>query len=362
MKKILALLLALLLVTACAPASGGETPEPEETKVWKVALMVGNLGDLSFNDSAARGVNKANADFSDVEVTIVEYGVDPDRYEAAVLDTADAGYDVIITSGTLQGFVETHSGDFPDTAFIIFDTAASYDPAGAGFPNIYGISFKANEASFLGGYLAASLSETGVISFLGGMDIPVISDFLVGYIEGAQAANPDVKVAYRYAGSWRDSALGKELALAMFNVDGADVIFNVAGGTGIGGIEASVEAGKISIGVDSDQATIFASQGRTEYADRIFSSVLKNVDNALYRALGLLREGNLPLGTNEPLGIAEGGVGLADNEFFQANVPADIRDGLTALQAQIVNGSIKVTSAYGLTSEQVEAIRSAVRP
>jgi basic membrane protein A len=360
MKKILALLLALVLVTACTTAPA-ETPV-DETKVYKVALMVGNLGDLSFNDSAARGVNKANADFSDVEVTIIEYGTDPDRYEAAVLDTADAGYDVIISSGTLQGFVETHSADFPDTSFIIFDTAASYDPAAAGFPNIYGISFKANEASYLGGFLAASLSETGVISFLGGMDIPVISDFLVGYIEGAQAANPAVKVAYRYAGSWRDSALGKELALAMFNVDGADVIFNVAGGTGIGGIEASVEAGKISIGVDSDQAVIFASQGRTEYADRIFSSVLKNVDNALYRALGLLREGNLPVGTNEPLGIAEGGVGLADNDFFQANVPADVRAALTDLQAKIVAGQIKVTSAYGLTSDQVEAIRSAVRP
>ncbi len=361
MKKILALLLALLLVTACAPA-GGTDPEPEETKVYKVALMVGNLGDLSFNDSAARGVNKANEEFDDVEVTIIEYGVDPDRYEAAVLDTADAGYDVIITSGTLQGFVETHAADFPDTSFIIFDTAASYDPAAAGFPNIYGISFKANEASYLGGFLAASLSETGVISFLGGMDIPVISDFLVGYIEGAQAANPEIKVAYRYAGSWRDSALGKELALAMFNVDGADVIFNVAGGTGIGGIEASVEAGKISIGVDSDQAVIFASQGRTEYADRIFSSVLKNVDNALFRALGLLREGNLPVGTNEPLGIAEGGVGLADNDYYQANVPADVVAAISALQAQIVAGQVSVTSAYGLTSEQVEAIRSAVRP
>jgi basic membrane protein A and related proteins len=361
MKKILALLLALVLVTACAPA-GGTDNGGGETKVWRVALMVGNLGDLSFNDSAARGVNKANAEFSDVEVTIVEYGLDPDRYEAAVLDTADAGYDVIITSGTLQQFVEKHAADFPDASFIIFDTAASYDPAALGFPNIYGISFKANEASFLGGYLAASLSETGVIAFLGGMDIPVISDFLVGYIEGAQAANPAIKVAYRYAGSWRDSALGKELALAMFNIDNADVIFNVAGGTGIGGIEASVEAGKISIGVDSDQAVIFDSQGRTEYADRIFSSVLKNVDNALFRAISLLREGNLPVGTNEPLGIAEGGVGLADNKFFQANVPANVRTRITELQGQVVSGAIKVTSAYGLTSEQVEAIRSAVRP
>lgn len=356
MKKIFALLLALFLVTAC----GTGTTDGGETRVYKVALMISQEGDLSFNDSAARGVRKADAEFSDVEVTIIEYGVDVDRYEAALLDTADAGYDVVIVSSTLRALVEEHANDFPDVMFVVFDAEVNH--AELGLENVYAIGFKANEASFLGGFLAASLSETGVIAFLGGMDIPVISDFLVGYIEGAQAANPNIKIAYRYAGSWRDSALGKELALAMFNIDNADVIFNVAGGTGIGGIEASVEAGKISLGVDSDQAMIYDAQGRTDYANAIYSSVLKNVDNSLYRALSLLREGNLPVGTNETLGIAEGGVGLADNKFFQANVPAALRTQIADLEARVVSGAIRVTSAYGLTSAQVEAIRSAVRP
>lgn len=358
MKRIAIVLLSLILLTAC----GTSTPavdEPEETKVYKVALLVGELGDLSFNDSAARGVNQAAAEFEDVEVEIVEYGVAVDKYEASLLDTADKGYDMIFTSSTLQEYVEMHAPDFPDTVFGVFDTEIDFSK---GLENVYGIIYKANEASFLGGYLAAKLSETGVISFLGGMDIPVISDFLVGYIQGAQLANPDVKVAITYAGSWSDSAKGKELALTMFNNQNADVIFNVAGGTGIGGIEASVETGKWSLGVDSDQAMIYDADGKTDFANAIVSSVLKNVDYSLYRAISLFREGKLAVGTNETLGILEGGVGLADNKYFQANVSQEIRDEIKALEEKVTNGEIEVVSAYGKTTEEITAIRDAAKP
>lgn len=358
MKRIAIVLLSLILLTAC----GTSTPavdEPEETKVYKVALLVGELGDLSFNDSAARGVNQAAAEFEDVEVKIVEYGVAVDKYEASLLDTADKGYDMIFTSSTLQEYVEMHAPDFPDTVFGVFDTEIDFSK---GLENVYGIIYKANEASFLGGYLAAKLSETGVISFLGGMDIPVISDFLVGYIQGAQLANPDVKVAITYAGSWSDSTKGKDLALNMFNNQNADVIFNVAGGTGIGGIEASVETGKWSLGVDSDQAMIYDADGKTDFANAIVSSVLKNVDYSLYRAISLFREGKLAVGTNETLGILEGGVGLADNKYFQANVSQEIRDEIKALEEKVTNGEIEVVSAYGKTTEEITAIRDAAKP
>lgn len=358
MKRIAIVLLSLILLAACGPTTPTE-PEPEETKVYKVALLVGELGDLSFNDSAARGVNQAAAEFDDVEVEIVEYGVAVDKYEASLLDTADKGYDMIFTSSTLQEYVEMHAPDFPDTVFGVFDTEIDFSK---GLENVYGIIYKANEASFLGGYLAAKLSETGVISFLGGMDIPVISDFLVGYIQGAQLANPDVKVAITYAGSWSDSAKGKELALTMFNNQNADVIFNVAGGTGIGGIEASVETGKWSLGVDSDQAMIYDAAGKADFANAIVSSVLKNVDYSLYRAISLHREGKLAVGTNETLGILEGGVGLADNKYFQSNVSQEIRDEIKALEEKVTNGEIEVVSAYGKTTEEITAIRDAVKP
>jgi basic membrane protein A len=332
----------------------------KDTKVFKVALMVGELGDLSFNDSADRGVKKAATEYSDVSVNVIEYGTAVDKYETSLLDTADKGYDLIIVSSTLQSYVETHASEYPKTNFAIFDTEVDFSKGNLG--NVYGITYKANEASFLGGYLAAKLSKTGVIAFLGGMDIPVISDFLVGYIEGAQAANPAIKVATTYAGSWGDSAKGKELALTMLNNQNADVIFNVAGGTGIGGIEAAVETGKWALGVDSDQAMIYDAAGKADYAKAIVSSVLKNVDDSLFRAIGLLREGKLPVGKNETLGIVEGGVGLADNKYYQANVSKDIRDAITALAAKVTSGEIKVTSAYGKTTEQIATIRDSVKP
>lgn len=357
MKKLALVLLALILLAACGTAAPEEEPE---AKVFKVALLVGELGDLSFNDSAARGVRQADEEFEDVVVDIVEYGVAVDKFESTLLDTADKGYDMIFTSSTLQEYVEAHAASFPDTVFGVFDTAIDFEKGG--LDNVYGIIYKANEASFLGGFLAAKLSQTGVISFLGGMDIPVISDFLVGYIQGAQLANPDVKVAITYAGSWSDSAKGKELALTMFNNQNADVIFNVAGGTGIGGIEASVETGKWSLGVDSDQAMIYDAAGKTDFANAIVSSVLKNVDYSLYRAISLHREGKLAVGTNETLGIIEGGVGLADNKYFQANVSEEIRNEIKALEEKVTAGEIEVMSAYGKTTEEITAIRDAVKP
>ena len=358
MKKLALVLLTLILLAACGTATPEE--KPVDKKIYKVALLIGDLGDLSFNDSAARGVKQAAAEFDDVQVEIVEYGVAVDKFESSLLDTADKGFDMIFTSSTLQEYVEAHAAEFPDTVFGVFDTEIDF--AKGGLDNVYGIIYKANEASFLGGYLAAKLSQSGVISFLGGMDIPVISDFLVGYIQGAQLANPNVKVAITYAGSWSDSAKGKELALTMFNNQKADVIFNVAGGTGIGGIEASVETGKWSLGVDSDQAMIYDAAGKTDYANAIVSSVLKNVDYSLYRAISLHREGKLAVGTNETLGILEGGVGLADNKYFQANVSEEIRNEIKALEEKVTKGEIKVVSAYGKTTEEITAIRDAVKP
>lgn len=359
MKKILVVLLSLMLLTACNSAAPAEEEEVVVESI-KVALLVGELGDLSFNDSAARGVNQAAAEFSDVTVDIVEYGsAAVDNYEPTLLDTADAGYTMIIASSTMQDLIEQYAPDYPETTFVVFDTAVNFESGNLG--NVYGIVYKANEASFLGGFLAAKLSETGVLAFLGGMDIPVISDFLVGYIQGAQVANPDIKVTTTYAGSWGDAPAGKELALTMFS-QGADVIFNVAGGTGIGGIEASVEQGKWSLGVDSDQAMIYDAAGKTDFANAIISSVLKNVDYSLYRAIMMYREGTLAVGTNETLGIAEGGVGLADNTYFQANVSEEIRAELSALEAQVTAGEIEITSAYGLSTEEISAIRDEVKP
>lgn len=356
-KLLLALVLALTLWLPFNPSTVNAQDEP-----LKIALLIASRGDLSFNDSAVEGLERAQADFGDkVEVTILEIGDDPSNYEPTFLDTADAGYDVIAVSATLEDFLYNYAPDYPDTQFWLFDVEFRFDENPGAYDNVYSIVYKANEASYLGGYVAASLSETGVLGFLGGIDQNIISDFLVGYIQGAKEANPDIKVITSYVGSWADSAKGKELGFAMYNQK-ASLAFNVAGGSGVGLIEAAVETGNKVLGVDSDQALIYESQGQDDFAAVIPTSVLKNIGDSLYRAVDLTLKGELKLGENETLGIAEGGVGLADNHFFQDQVSQEIRDKVKEMEEKILNGEIVVDSAYTMTQEQIDEIRSSVAP
>ncbi|WP_124057848.1 BMP family ABC transporter substrate-binding protein [Vaginisenegalia massiliensis] len=326
----------------------------------KVALLIGNRGDMSFFDSAVAGMEKAEKEFGKkIDVKIIEHGDDPSGFEPNFLDAADSGVDVVIVSSTLSEFVTKYAPDYPDVEFWIFDT--EFDFSKGDYPNVYSIVYKANEASFLGGYLVAAQSKSGVIGFLGGIDQNIISDFLVGFIQGAKEAKPDIKVATSYVGSWTDSAKGKELGIAMYN-QGADIVFNVAGGSGVGLIEAAVENKKQVLGVDSDQAMMYKAQGKEDFAKVIPTSVLKNVGDSLHRAIGLRLEGKLKLGANEELGIKEGSVGLADNEYFQAAYPEDLRAKVKELEDKIIKGEIKVDSGYGMPTEKVKEIRDGVKP
>lgn len=367
MKKLSTLLVVMLLVfslvacgggTTTAPTTGGTTEAPAEGEAIKAALLIGALGDMSFNDSAHAGMEKAAAELG-IETKTIEYGHDPDKYEATLIDTAEQGYNLILTSSTLQDSIEANAESFPETTFVMFD--GEVDWAAGDFSNVYCITYKANEASYLGGYVAAAMSESGVIGFLGGTDQPIINDFLLGYIGGAQAKNPDVKVITTYAGSYSDPSKGKELTLGMINQN-ADFLFNVAGGTGVGLIEAAVEKGKYILGVDSDQALIYEATGKADFAAQIPTSVLKNVGDSLFRALDLYKKGELKIGETEVLGIAEGGVGIADNKFYQEMVPEEIRTEVAALQEQILAGEVEVDTAYGKTTEEIAGIRDAVKP
>lgn len=358
MKKILVVLLAIMMLVGCS--TGTDKPKDEDKdQPLKVALLVGSLGDMSFNDSAAAGVNKAKAELKNVEVKIIEYGTAADKFEATFVDTADAGYDMILSGSTMQEYVQKYAPEYKDSTFVIFDSQVDYTKGD--LSNVYSIVYKANEASFLGGYLAAATSDTGVIGFLGGTDQPIISDFLVGFIQGAKEANPNIKVATSYVGSWSDSAKGKELSFAMYNQN-ASLVFNVAGGSGVGAIEAGVERKKAVLGVDSDQAMKYKGLGNESYASVIVSSVLKNVGDSLYRAIDLKLKGELKVGATETLGIKEGGVGLADNEYYQNAVSAEIRAKIAELEGKVTGGQIVVDTAYGMTTDQVNTIRESVKP
>ena len=384
MTIILSVAMTMTLLVGCGNDSGNtQTPEqkteedveaPEETpadaeddaeadgetaEAKRIALLLsGNLGDMSFLDSANNGTSEIAATYG-AEVKVIEMGSDATKYETNVLDASDEGYDIIIGSGwQLQEPFQNVAQDYPDIKYIIFDAAVDY--TAGDYSNVYSISYKSNEAAYLAGIMAANMSETGILGFLGGADGAVINDFMIGYIEGAKSVNPDIKVICGYVDDYSDSPKCKEMALAQYN-QGADFIFTAAGASGIGTLEAAKETGKYAIGVDSDQAMLYKDSD-PEQAELIPASVMKNVDATLVRAYEKLLDGTLPWGEEESLGLSDGAVGLSDNEFYQKLVPDDVKKQIEEASDAIAKGDITVKTAYGLTTEEVREIINSVAP
>ncbi|MFM2282303.1 MAG: hypothetical protein RLZZ444_4534, partial [Pseudomonadota bacterium] len=190
---------------------------------------------------------------------------------------------------------------------------------------------------------SAKLSTTGTLGEILGMEFKTVTDFAVGFDQGAKAAKPDIKILKAVANTFSDPAKGKELALAQMG-QGADVIFPIAGGTGIGALQAVRDAKKLAVGVDSDQATIFAPTDAAQ-ADVIFTSVEKKVGQSLYTALEQTIDGKAPYGTALLLGLKDGAVGISKNAYYEKLVPAEVRAEVDAIEKKIVDGEIAVDTS-----------------
>jgi basic membrane protein A len=321
-------------------------------------VVNGVLGDKSFFDSGQRGMDMVMDEF-DAEVNTVELGIDPANWETGLNDAmSDAdSYDILI-AGTFQmiDYLASRAHLYPDKVFFFYDAPMPYDNAEIcveACANVYSITYNQNEGSFLAGVYAAAMSMQEidgmnpevVLGAVGGQDIPVINDFIVGYEQGACLVSADAQVLVQYAGGWNDPAKGKEIALAMYE-QGADLVFQIAGGTGVGVFEAAQEQERFAIGVDSDQASIILDTD-PEQAERILTSMMKNVDNSLFRAVELYLNDELVLGAAEGLGIEEGGVGLAVNDIYTAATPQNVQDLIAAVQEAVIAGDIEVISAFG---------------
>lgn len=338
------LLIGTMLLAACGGAAKPAAATTEKVKV--VYVIGGTLGDKSFVDSANRGFTQSVKDFG-IEYVPVEATSDPAKIKAAFNDAvADPTVKIIFHSqGELLETVGEICDKNPKKQFVIFDQPFDFDKYPACKANVYAMQYKQNEGSFLAGYYAGLMSKSKIIGAVGGMDIPVINDFMVGYVQGAgEAGVTKNNVLIQYAASWSDPAKGKELALTEYQ-QGADVVFQVAGGTGEGVFYAAQEAKKWAIGVDSDQHNIIA-ETNPEQAKVILTSMLKNVDKSVVRFFKMYTEGKVPWGTNEKLGIPEQGVGLAMNDYFNQVTPQDVKDKLAAIQQKVVSGEIKVASVY----------------
>lgn len=373
----LALALAAAMIAGCGASESGNSgnsgegeteaaAEADESKPSFVFVCTGQLGDKSFNDSANAGIEEIAASLG-CETRVIEVGRDQTKWEPTFQDLAEEGeYDVIISNGsssieTIQKVAE----EFPEQKFVAFDCTIETDQ----YPNLYAISYKQNEGSYLAGVLAALVTQSDMeyanadnkIGFIGGSEHPIITDFLVGYIAGAKSVDPDIKVYVSYIGSWDDTAKGKETAIAQYN-QGVDIIFPAAEQAGLGCVEAAVDMGKYIIGVDSDQSMLFAGVDEDK-ANVILTSVLKNVGDSLVRMANMEMEGTVPWGDYEELGIAENGAGIADNEYFQKNVPDDIKSVIEEKKQEVIDGNVEIPTALGDADQtEVQALIDSVAP
>ncbi len=288
-----------------------------------VIYDMGGKFDKSFNQAAYDGAEKWK---KETGKAYLEFEIsNPTQREQAKRRMAERGADPIVGIGFSQGTsMEKVAKDFPKLKFAIIDSVVN-------LPNVQSIVFKEHEGSFLVGMMAALASKSGKVGFVGGMDIPLIRKFQCGFEQGAKYANPKVGVTGNMTGTtpaaWNDPARGAELAKAQFAA-GVDVIFAAAGGTGIGVYQAAKDAGKLAIGVDSNQNHI--------QSGTMLTSMVKRVDVAVYNAFKGVKPGVAALG------LAEGGVDYALDEHNAKLVSADMKKRVDAAKADIISGKIKV--------------------
>jgi len=287
---------------------------------------LGGKFDKSFNEA---GYNGATKWASDTGMTFDDLELQNDaQREQALRKFASAGDSPIVVPGFSWGAaLEKVAAEFPDTHFVIIDSVVDA-------PNVKSILFKAEDGSYLAGVLAAQKSETGKVGFVGGMDIPLIHTFFCGYKQGVMAANPDATVFENYTGTtpaaWNDPVAAGELAKADFD-RGADIVYAAAGGSGLGVLQAAKDAGKLAIGVDSNQNYLQPGS--------VLTSVMKRVDIAVYNSFN---DDDMFKGGVQILGLADEGVALAMDDNNKSLITDDMMKAVDDAKAKIISGDIKV--------------------
>lgn len=364
MKNILKSILLLILITglsACSNSQESGESQSSKEKPLEITLLVGGLGDMSFADSANEGIQAAQEAYGDqIKTEVIEFGYDYSVVENYLLDAAEEK-DIIIMPSQFVEAVAQHAASYPEIKFWLYGTTFPFEEGE--YDNVYAMNYRSNEASYLAGYLSASKEDAGHLGFLGGIDNNVINDFWYGYVQGAQAADPDINILTNYVGSFDDTVKGKELSLAMYRA-GATTIFNVAGPVGIGLAEAALEEdsqGVDMIGVDSDQAALFESQNQEDLAAVVSTSVLTNVGPTLKRAVDLELTDELVYGEVESLGLEENAVGIAMNDNYEAVYSDQQKSNLKKIVDQIIAGEIVIESVYEL-DEGLDALRDQTAP
>jgi basic membrane protein A len=293
-----------------------------------VVYDLGGKFDKSFNEGVYNGAEQFKKD-TGIEYRDFEIQNDSQR-EQALRNFAKRGHSPIVAVSFSQAqAVEKVATEFPETKFAIIDMVVDK-------PNVASIVFKEHEGSYLVGILAAIASKSGKVGFVGGMDIPLIRKFACGYVGGVKSVKPDAEVFQNMTGTtgaaWNDPVKGGELAKSQFD-RGADVVYHAAGGTGLGVLQAAADAGKLGIGVDSNQNHI--------HPGHVLTSMLKRVDIATYKIFDAAKNDSFKPGL-QILGLAEGGVGWALDDNNKPLVTAEMMEAVKKAEADIKSGTVQV--------------------
>ena len=292
-----------------------------------IIFDLGGKFDKSFNEAAFQGAQRwaeeTGGSFREIELQ------NEAQREQALRRFAEAGSNPIVMAGfAFADALGKVAPDYPDTKFAVIDVNW------LSMPNVRGIGFNEHEGSYLVGMLAAQASETGTVGFVGGMDIPLIRRFGCGFAQGVKAVNGDATIIANMTGTtpaaWNDPVKGSELTKAQIS-QGADVVFAAAGGTGVGVLQTAADEGILSIGVDSNQNYM--------HPGKVLTSMMKRVDNAVYEAFS---QGDALETGNFQMGVANGGVGYALDEFNASLVSANMQSAVDAAAAAMTAGTLSV--------------------
>ncbi|MCK4541827.1 MAG: BMP family ABC transporter substrate-binding protein [Spirochaetales bacterium] len=337
-KTLVFILVVLLISTGMVFAGGAQEEAAGEGFIAAMATDVGGLGDKSFNDGSYQGLLDAQSDFG-IEARVVESKQQTD-YVPNLMGLAEDGAEVVFAVGFLMADAMIEAAqNAPDACFAGIDIWV--DPSTAP-DNVLGILFKEQESGYLAGvvaglltkqYASAStkLNDDNVVGMVLGMDIPPVERFQAGFYAGVKSVNPDCEVLSVVTGSFVDQAKGKEAALAMIE-QGADFIFQIAGLTGIGAINAARESGILAIGVDVDQSGVAPAT--------VLTSAVKGITSATYLTIKAVLDGEFVGGDNKVFGINEGATGLAPFHNFDSMVPAEVKAALEKAIADLKSGKI----------------------
>lgn len=362
MKK-LTYLLAICVSTVALFTGCSKTSSSSED-AFTAALLIPYQGDQSFYDLAVEGMKQIEAQTEGINTKIIEIGNDDSKWKSYFIDAAEAGYDVILSCNwQIAPYMNEVAEEYPDQKFINFDIEEN-----SGLDNMYSMFYSTNEIGYLCGVVAAAATTSDMeladkdakIGFIGGVDIPGINDFMVGYVEGAKSVNEDIKIAISYVGDFKDVATAKEIALNQYK-SGVDVIFSCAGNAGNGVIDAANELNKYVIGVDSDQAMLYADTD-PEKAQKIITSGFKTIDQTILNSVIAAKEGTLEYGSFVQYGFKEDGIGIAKNEFYETATTKEVKETVEAAEQALRDGKVTVSTAFTMDDAAITSFRESVQP